>query len=75
MHPPGSRVDDETDSWRNGAKSSHSQLDDSLYRGRTVALTVERQALVMLSFAVTYNAVADWYHRRRDGARPPAAAA
>ncbi|UCN14052.1 hypothetical protein LFM56_14325 [Cellulomonas iranensis] len=30
-----------------------------------VALTVERQALVMLSFAVTHNAVADWHHRRR----------
>lgn len=75
MHPPGSRVDDETDSWRNDAESSHSQLDDWLYRGRAVALTVERQALVTLSFAVMHNAVADWYHRRRDGARAPAAAA
>ena len=75
MHPPGSRVYDETYSWRNDAESSHSQLDDWLYRGRMVALTAERQALVMLSFAVTHNAVADWYHRRRDGARAPAAAA
>ncbi|MDQ0424556.1 hypothetical protein [Cellulomonas iranensis] len=40
-----------------------------------VALTAERQALVMLSFAVTHNAVADWHHRRRqrDQALTPAA--
>lgn len=49
-------------------------MDDWLYRGRMVALTAERQALVMLSFAVTHNAVADRYHRGREGARTAAAA-
>lgn len=65
MHPPGTPVYDKTYGWRNDAESSHSQLDDWLYRGRMVALTAERQALVMLSFAVTHNAVADWHHRQR----------
>ncbi|MFF1527930.1 hypothetical protein [Cellulomonas sp. NPDC058312] len=40
-----------------------------------VALTTERQALVMLSFAVTHNAVADWYHRRRQRDETPGLAA
>lgn len=30
MHPPGSRVYDQTYAWRNDAESSHSQLDDWL---------------------------------------------
>lgn len=75
MHPPGSPVYDQTYAWRNDAESSHSQLDDWLYRGRMVALTTERQALVMLSFAVTHNAVADWYHRRRQRDETPGLAA
>ncbi|WP_448062437.1 hypothetical protein [Cellulomonas hominis] len=75
MHPPGSPVYDRTYAWRNDAESSHSQLDDWLYRGRMVALTTERQALVMLSFAVTHNAVSDWYHRRRQRDETPGLAA
>lgn len=75
MHPPGSAVYDATYAWRNDTESSHSQLDDWLYRGRMVALTTERQALVMLSFAVTHNAVADWYHRHRTRTRATTVAA
>ena len=65
MHPPGTPVHTKTYGWRNDAESSRSQLDDWLSRGRMVDLAVERQALVMRSFAVTHNAVADWRHRRR----------
>ncbi|WP_087507978.1 hypothetical protein [Cellulomonas iranensis] len=65
MHPPGTPVHTKTYGPGNYAESPHSQLDDWLYRGRMVALMVERQALVMLSFAVTHNAVADWHHRQR----------
>lgn len=75
MHPPGSPVYVDTYGWRNDAESSHSQLDDWLYRGRMVALTTERQALVMLSFVVTHNAVADWYHRHRQQTQAPSRAA
>ncbi|MBB2924090.1 hypothetical protein [Cellulomonas cellasea] len=75
MHPPGSPVYEQTYGWRNDAESSHAQLDDWLYRGRMVALTVERQALVMLSFAVANNAVAAWYHRHRERQRSLAIAA
>ena len=68
----GTPVYTTTYGWRNDAESSHSQLDDWLYRGRMVALTVGRQELVMLSFAVTHNAVADRRHRQRQ--RTPALA-
>lgn len=72
MHPPATPVRTTTYGWRNDAESSHCRRDDWLYRGRMVALTVERQALVMLSFAMTHNAVADWHHRQRQ--RTPALA-
>ncbi|MFC8190362.1 hypothetical protein ACFUMH_01725 [Cellulomonas sp. NPDC057328] len=75
MHPPGTPVYDDTYGWRNDTESTHSQLDDWLYRGRMVALTAERQALVMLRFAVAHNAVANWYHRHRQRARTRASAA
>jgi hypothetical protein len=40
-----------------------------------VALTVERLALVMVSFAVTHSAVADWHHRQRHRTQAVAPAA
>ena len=81
MHPPGTPVHTKTYGWRNDAESSHSpsrptpSSTTGSYLGRKVALAVERQGLVMLSFAVTHNAVADWHHRRRQRVQALAPAA
>ena len=66
MHPPGTDEYRETYAWRNDTESSHSELDNVLYRGRMPAHTVPRQALIMLGFAVAHNAKADWYARHRE---------
>jgi hypothetical protein len=69
MHPPGTPSYTKTYEWRNGAESSRSQLH-WLYRGHKGTPTVKRQALVMVSFAVTHSAVADRHHRQRERTQP-----
>ena len=64
MHPPGSPVYDETYGWRSDTETTHNQLDTWLYRHRMIAHTRERQHLVMIGFAMTINAISDWYWRQ-----------
>ncbi|GCE75656.1 hypothetical protein [Cellulomonas biazotea] len=64
LHPPGSPVYAGTYGWRSDTETTHNQLDTWLYRHRMIAHTLERQRLVMIGFAVTINAITDWYWRR-----------
>lgn len=57
MHPPATDEYKNTYGWRQDVESVNNNLDTTLYRHRMVADTVEKQALVMIGFAIARNAV------------------
>lgn len=69
QHPTESDEYKNTYPWRSDVESANNNLDSSLYRQRMIVDTPERQALIMVGFCISQNAMsAEVYAaRRREG--------
>jgi hypothetical protein len=57
LHPPEGKYYEETYGYRADIESVNNNLDSTLYRHRMITDTRQRQALVILGFAITRNAM------------------
>lgn len=69
QHPPESDHYKLTYGWRADIESTNNNLDSGLYRQRMTVDTPERQALIMVGFCISRNAISQVVHeaRRREG--------
>ncbi|MGF9660651.1 hypothetical protein AAIH25_02135 [Arthrobacter crystallopoietes] len=65
LHPPESDEYKNTYGWRAHIESVNNTLDTSLYRHRMIVDTRERQALIMIGFAIGSNAISAAVHAAR----------
>lgn len=69
QHPPESKHYKETYGFRADIESTNNNLDSGLYRQRMIVDTPERQALIMVGFCISRNAMSQVVHeaRQREG--------
>ncbi|MHA7268631.1 hypothetical protein [Arthrobacter sp. HLT1-20] len=69
QHPPESNHYKETYGFRADIESTNNNLDSGLYRQRMVVDTPERQALIMVGFCISRNAMSQKVHEARERER------
>lgn len=69
QHPPESQYFKDTYGYRADIESTNNNLDSGLYRQRMTVDTAERQALIMVGFCISRNAMSHKVHeaRKREG--------
>ena len=69
QHPPESTYYRDTYGYRADIESTNNNLDSGLYRQRMIVDTPERQALIMVGFCISRNAMSQQVHeaRKREG--------
>jgi hypothetical protein len=69
QHPPESEYYKDTYGYRADIESTNNNLDSGLYRQRMIVDTPERQALIMVGFCISRNAISQQVYeaRQREG--------
>lgn len=65
QHPPESKHYKDTYGYRADIESTNNNLDSGLYRQRMIVDTPERQALIMVGFCISRNAISQKVHEAR----------
>jgi hypothetical protein len=65
QHPPESAYYKDTYGWRADIESTNNNLDSGLYRQRMIVDTPERQALIMVGFCISRNAISQQVYEAR----------
>ncbi|WOH18285.1 hypothetical protein IRJ34_18305 [Paenarthrobacter sp. GOM3] len=65
QHPPESEYYKDTYGYRADIESTNNNLDSGLYRQRMIVDTPERQALIMVGFCISRNAISQQVYEAR----------